>query len=99
MANNDFLYDANEVMRIIGKQCCCEYINSDFMAVLDAHNSASCKDNTMFAVAIDFYLLGLISGKRRERAEKNRKEYKPIICEASQTILTGGLTNGRQKRF
>lgn len=84
MTENNFLYDANEVMSIIGKQSCCRHLNSDFYAVLDAHRAANCSDNTMFGVAIDFYLLGLISGKRLERAEKAHREYKPIMCEASE---------------
>jgi hypothetical protein len=42
------LYDANEVMRIIGKQPSCEYIGSEFDAVLDAHRAAGTNDNDMF---------------------------------------------------
>jgi len=72
------LYDANEVMRIIGKQPSCEYIGSEFDAVLDAHRAAGTNDNDMFSIAIDFYLLGIVCGKRLERAEKQRRSYRPI---------------------
>lgn len=73
-----FLYNANEVMRIIGKQPSCEYIGSEFDAVLDAHRAAGNEDNDMFSVAIDFYLLGIMCGKRMERAEKQGRSYRPL---------------------
>ena len=78
MTGHRFLYDANEVMHIIGKQPSCDYIGSEFDAVLDAHRAAGIEDNDMFSVAIDFYLLGIICGKRMERAEKQHREYRPI---------------------
>lgn len=79
------IYDTNEVMRIIGRQPSCDYLDSDFDAVMNAHMAAGDADNGTLNVAIDFYLLGIICGKRLERAEKNRRAYEPL----AQTIRKG----------
>lgn len=77
--NGDFnsIYDKNKVMKIIGYQSCCEYVDDNFRAVLDAHRESN--NTNLFNVALDFYLLGIVCGKRAERAKKQRKEYRPIL--------------------
>ena len=82
MADNSFIYDANEVMRIIGKQPSCSLIGSEFFEAYNAHKAAGSNDNDLFSIAIDFYLLGICCGKRLERAEKQHKEYRPITEKA-----------------
>jgi hypothetical protein len=74
----------NDVMRILGQQCVCSLINDDFVAVMNAHKDYhGIKDtNKLFEIAIDFYSLGIVTGKRLDRAERARKEYKTLTENA-----------------
>lgn len=71
------IYKANETMRIIGNQSICEYIDEgrpahdDFRAVLEAHRQA--ESNNLFSVGMDFFMLGVMYGKKAERANKQHK--------------------------
>ena len=68
------IYDVNETMRMIGKQDTLEYLTDEFKEVLAAHRSKdddfTSFDAYAFDWAIDFYLLGIITGKRLERSRK-----------------------------
>ena len=79
MAEYKSIYQTNEVMRLIGKQNDFRLLNRDFYAALDAHRAAGNEDKQLFNVALHFFLLGIICGKRQERAAKGHKEYKPIL--------------------
>ena len=84
MAKDYNIYEANETMRILGKQQIAEYIGDDaaacedFVAVMDAHSLAPAKGNDLFSVGIDFFMLGMIYGRRAERAKRQGKELKPL---------------------
>ena len=86
------IYRYNDIMRVIGYQNSCSYIDADFNAVLEAHKAAGKRDNDTFSVAIDFFLLGLICGRRRERADRNRREYKPLKKELEQRAIAAEIT-------
>lgn len=76
----------NDVMRILGQQRICGLLNEDFEAVLNAHkayNGISIANlNLLFDIALDFYSLGVVTGKRLDRAEHARKEYKTLTENA-----------------
>lgn len=89
MNNND----ANKTMQLIGKQYICRYIEAgapaaaDFKAVLEANRL----NPSLFDIGVDFFTLGIMYGKKAERAARNNKELQP---------LTGGNHNDKtQKRF
>lgn len=96
MAINTYttIYDTNETMRILGQQSSCKYIGggaigyNDFKAVIEAHRAADSRNNDIFSIGIDFFMLGLIYGKKAERAEKQRKELKPLTTAAPKEELT-----------
>lgn len=71
------IYDENETMQLLGRQKICGYICKDGIASTDFANvlNAERKHSSDFiSVAADFFSLGLIYGKRAERAKrKNRK--------------------------
>ena len=72
-------YNTNKVMQLIGQQRPLDYMGADFGAALEAHlNATDPMDNELSLIAVDFYLLGIITGKRLERAAKNGREYAPI---------------------
>ena len=83
MAITTIYENTNEIMRILGQQQICGLLNDDFDAVLDAHkvyNGISIESiGALFDIAIDFYSLGVVTGKRLERAEKSHREYTPIV--------------------
>lgn len=71
------IYDYNETMKIIGRQMLSEYVckdgiaSTDFDEVLSAER-ANCRP--LFGIALDFFALGFIYGKRAERARKKNRE-------------------------
>lgn len=68
------IYDSNYIMGLVGKQIAGKYISDDFLEALKAHREIAAQLD-LTTVAINFYDLGVISGKRLERAEKSHKEY------------------------
>lgn len=85
------IYQYNDIMRVIGHQSCCSCIDEDFMAVLEAHKAAGTNDNDLFSIALDFFFIGVICGRRRERADRNRKQYKPLKRELEQRAFIAEL--------
>lgn len=75
-------YTENETMELLGKQTL--YLTAveggvartDFRNVLDAHRAQPKVD--VYDVGMDFFMLGLIYGKKMERAHRNRTEVEPI---------------------
>jgi hypothetical protein len=77
-----FLYDANEVMQLIGKQYIVRHLDANFYEVMAAHKAAPDCDNELMDIAIDFYMLGIIKGKRVERERKSRAHNLPVKKKA-----------------
>lgn len=75
----------NEIMRIVGKQCGCSFINDDFIAALNAHKdfyNLEMSADKLFSIALNFYILGVCCGKRLDRAERAHREYKTLTEHA-----------------
>lgn len=72
-----FLYNANETMKMLGKQyplgllCKGGIAAEDFGNVLDAHMRNG--TYSMFEIGIDIFMLGYIYGKRAERKKKKNE--------------------------
>lgn len=72
-----FLYDANETMKMLGKQYPCKLLceggiaAEDFENMLDAYRKE--ETYTRFEIAMNAFMLGYIYGKRAER--ERRKKY------------------------
>ena len=75
------IYESNKTMKIIGRQTI-EIIApngvayEDFKNVFKAHIEKGTKD--AWDIACDFFLLGLLYGKRLERHKRNRTEIRPL---------------------
>ncbi len=66
------IYHVNRTMRTLGKQAFTrDMLNEDFINVLTAHQSL--EEDTTFHIGIDFFMLGIMYGKRLERAKKRKK--------------------------
>ena len=69
------IYDENETMKLLGQQFSLFYIGEggiatdDFMNVIKAEKKHR---QDLFSVAVDFFLLGLIYGKREERRRRKK---------------------------
>lgn len=89
------IYQFNDIMRVIGHQNSCSFIDDDFMAVLEAHKAAgeSSNDNDMFSVALDFFFIGIICGRRRERADRNHRQYMPLKRELERRRIVAELAH------
>lgn len=80
----DIIYNKNDVMKIIGQHCACTFIgpgkvaNDDFMKVVEAHRTAEPRYNDIFAIGINFFMLGMIYGRKAERAKRNHKPITPL---------------------
>lgn len=80
--NDTFIYDTNETMHIIGKQHPLLFIGpgtaagKDFRAALDTYKQQ--EEIDLFNMALDFFMLGVIYGKKADRATRNRKEMQPL---------------------
>lgn len=76
------IYDTNETMNIIGKQFVCNYVasgaiaNNDFNNIAIAHRMGGTRD--IYSIGADFFSLGLIYGKRLERAKRAHQEAHPL---------------------
>ena len=89
------IYRTNKVMQIIGKQHIFDYIGADFCTVYDAHQKETdASYNSILALALDFYCLGLITGKRLERAAKNGKEF----ISLAESVQQEGCEYGKQAK-
>lgn len=93
----DFIYNKNDVMQMIGRQRAAEYMgggeiaNKDFMKVVEAHRTAkNPSENEIYTIGMDFFALGMIYGRKEERAKRNHKPIEPISKEAN---------NDRKERF
>ncbi len=75
------IYESNQTMKIIGCQTI-EIIalngaaHEDFKNVLKAHIEKNTQD--VWNIACDFFILGLLYGKRLERHKGNLAEVKPL---------------------
>ncbi len=78
MKNYFDIYSTNRTMEVLGKQIAVDFKNEDFYAVINAHEEAPARDNTLFHIALDFFTLGVIYGQKKERAKRNHKEITPI---------------------
>lgn len=69
------LYDANETMKLLGKQFYYQILNDErkdaFNDMMNAHRTEG--RIHYFDLAMDAFMLGYIYGKRVERARKRRK--------------------------
>ena len=80
----DIIYNKNDVMKIIGRHSACPFIgpgkiaNDDFMKVVEAHRTAAPRNNSIFFIGIDFFMLGMIYGRKAERAKRNHKPITPL---------------------
>lgn len=69
------IYDENETMRLIGQQTSLLYIGEggvatdDFLNVIEAEKKHR---QGLYSVAVDFFILGLIYGKRTERQRRKK---------------------------
>lgn len=75
------IYDANEVMRIIGKQPCSAYITEDFLTILKEHCKLAAQLEVT-DVALNFYVLGVLTGKRLDRAKKHHRDFATFMQQA-----------------
>ena len=87
------IYQFNDIMRVIGHQNSCSFIDDDFMAVLEAHKAAGESSNDLFSVALDFFYIGIICGRRRERADRNRRQYMPLKKELERKRIAAELAH------
>lgn len=88
------VYSANETARIIGKQTVLDLVGrdaaaaADIDAIIDAHRAAG-HSLANLQLALDLFALGLIYGKKIERARRNGGKVQPIAApQVGGTTLT-----------
>lgn len=62
-------YVGNDTMKVLGAQIVGDYITEDFRNVVRAHGN----NEEVFDIGLDFFALGIIYGKKLERAKRRRK--------------------------
>ena len=72
------IYNASEALRIVGHQEGAEMLTKGFISTLSIHRRLYGDSEGLFEAAFNFYVLGVVTGKRLERAEKQRKEFEPF---------------------
>lgn len=72
------LFDTNKVMRIIGHQPGTLYLTEDFISLYNALAEAGAGPEDL---ALFSYTLGVLTGKRLDRAKKNHKAYITFSAE------------------
>lgn len=79
------VYSANKTARIIGKQTVLDLVGrdataaADIDAIIDAHRAAGHSLENL-QLAFDLFALGLIYGKKIERARRNGGKVQPITA-------------------
>lgn len=79
------VYSANKTARIIGKQTVLDFVGrdaaaaADIDAIIDAHRAAG-HSLANLQLALDLFALGLIYGKKIERARRNGGKVQPIAA-------------------
>lgn len=87
------VYSANKTARIIGKQTILDIVGGgavapDIDAIIDAHRAAGHSLENL-QLALDLFALGLIYGKKIERARRNGGKVQPITApQVGGTTLT-----------
>lgn len=72
------IYNANKALSIVGHQECAAYLTEDFINTLEVHRRLYGDTEALFEAALNFFVLGVVSGKRLERAEKGHREFIPF---------------------
>lgn len=72
------IYNANRALTIVGHQECATYLTEDFITTLEAHRRLYGDTEALFEAALNFFVLGVVTGKRLERAEKQHREFIPF---------------------
>lgn len=97
------VYSANETARIIGKQTILDIVGggaiavTDINAIIDAHRAAG-HSLANVQLALDLFALGLIYGKKIERARRNGGKVQPIATpQVGGHNLNADTTRARSK--
>lgn len=86
--DNYYVYDANDTMKKLGRQCITEYVDAikAIKDIINAYTTRCGEHSILYSIAVqsaydmllDIFVLGVMYGVRKERAR--RKNKKPRQC-------------------